>query len=193
MGPPAAAADPKPKKEKKEAAAAAAAEPTPAAAAKPAGAEAKPKEEPASKESAAAAVAAKKRKSDGGEPAAAAAAKKKLAAAAKAEPAAAVAAAAAGAKVKRERKEFDLPGQTRETPIESDGMRKFYASLLQQNPESEMAKKWCCMVRRAHGGVAWRCWLLHAVAAWSWGRSASWWGVWFDPVSRSRTLKEQRS
>lgn len=65
---------------------------------------------------------------------------------------------AAGAKVKqeqngststgaekkvREKKEYDLPGQTRETPPETDALRKYYTSLLQQRPDSQLARKWC--------------------------------------------------
>jgi len=45
----------------------------------------------------------------------------------------------------RVKKEYDLPGQSRETPEETDPMRKFYTSLLEQNPDSAMAKKWCVM------------------------------------------------
>lgn len=36
-----------------------------------------------------------------------------------------------------------LEGQKYKTPDESDGLRKFYTSLLKQNPKSKMAKKWC--------------------------------------------------
>ncbi|GIL79645.1 hypothetical protein Vretimale_12240 [Volvox reticuliferus] len=36
-----------------------------------------------------------------------------------------------------------MPGQTREPPPETDSLRKFYTSLLEQRPESEIAKKWC--------------------------------------------------
>jgi hypothetical protein len=39
--------------------------------------------------------------------------------------------------------DYFLPGQKYKTPMETDGLRKFYTSLLQQNPKSEMAKKWC--------------------------------------------------
>jgi hypothetical protein len=39
--------------------------------------------------------------------------------------------------------EFGKHGQTKPTPPESDALRKFYTSLLKQNPNSEMAKKWC--------------------------------------------------
>lgn len=46
---------------------------------------------------------------------------------------------------KRVRKVFDKPGQTRETPPEEDPQRRFYTSLLEQNPKSEMAQKWCVM------------------------------------------------
>lgn len=53
------------------------------------------------------------------------------------------AAASQPSKAPRVKKEFDLPGQTRETPPEADPLRKFYTSLLSQNPGSEMAKKWC--------------------------------------------------
>ncbi|KAK2076270.1 hypothetical protein QBZ16_001202 [Prototheca wickerhamii] len=43
------------------------------------------------------------------------------------------------------KKEYALPGQTRDTPEEGDPLRKFYTSLLEQRPESEMARKWCVM------------------------------------------------
>lgn len=46
---------------------------------------------------------------------------------------------------KRVRKVFDKPGQTRETPPEEDPQRRFYTSLLEQKPKSEMAQKWCVM------------------------------------------------
>lgn len=46
---------------------------------------------------------------------------------------------------KRARKVFDKPGQTRETPAEEDPQRRFYTSLLEQNPKSQMAQKWCVM------------------------------------------------
>ncbi|DBA84694.1 TPA: hypothetical protein ACH3X1_005949 [Trebouxia sp. C0004] len=41
------------------------------------------------------------------------------------------------------KKEYDRPGQTRETPPEIDPLHKFYTTLKQQRPDSEMAKKWC--------------------------------------------------
>lgn len=41
------------------------------------------------------------------------------------------------------KKEYDKPGQTRETPPEIDPLHKFYTTLKQQRPDSEMAKKWC--------------------------------------------------
>lgn len=41
------------------------------------------------------------------------------------------------------KKEYDLPGQTRETPAENDSLRLFYVSLLAQRPGSEMARRWC--------------------------------------------------
>ncbi|KXZ56094.1 hypothetical protein GPECTOR_2g976 [Gonium pectorale] len=43
----------------------------------------------------------------------------------------------------REKKEYDMPGQTREPPPENDSLRKFYTSLLEQRPDSDMAKRWC--------------------------------------------------
>lgn len=46
-------------------------------------------------------------------------------------------------KAKREKKEYPNIGQTRDTPPETDPLRKFYTSLLSQRPDSEMAKKWC--------------------------------------------------
>eukprot|EP00882_Tetradesmus_deserticola_P004525 GHRQ01004771.1.p1 GENE.GHRQ01004771.1~~GHRQ01004771.1.p1 ORF type:complete len:359 (+),score=183.28 GHRQ01004771.1:242-1318(+) len=45
----------------------------------------------------------------------------------------------------RVKKEFDLPGQTRETPDETDPLRKFYMSLLSERSDSAMARKWCVM------------------------------------------------
>ena len=45
--------------------------------------------------------------------------------------------------VKRERKTYDMPGQTRDTPDENDPLRRFYESLHTEKPESEMARKWC--------------------------------------------------
>lgn len=44
---------------------------------------------------------------------------------------------------KKPRKVYDMPGQTRDTPAEEDPQRRFYTSLLEQVPSSEMAKKWC--------------------------------------------------
>ncbi|KAL0047295.1 hypothetical protein WJX82_000105 [Trebouxia sp. C0006] len=41
------------------------------------------------------------------------------------------------------KKEYDKPGQTRETPPEIDPLHKFYTTLKQQRPDSDMAKKWC--------------------------------------------------
>uniref|UniRef100_A0A1D2AGN4 Uncharacterized protein n=1 Tax=Auxenochlorella protothecoides TaxID=3075 RepID=A0A1D2AGN4_AUXPR len=45
----------------------------------------------------------------------------------------------------RVKKEYGLPGQTRDTPDEADPLRKFYTSLLVQRPASDMARKWCVM------------------------------------------------
>jgi hypothetical protein len=45
--------------------------------------------------------------------------------------------------VKRERKTFQVPGQTRDTPDENDPLRRFYSSLLAQNTKSEIARRWC--------------------------------------------------
>ena len=44
---------------------------------------------------------------------------------------------------KAPRRTFELPGQTRETPDETDSSRRFYVSCLAQNPHSEMALRWC--------------------------------------------------
>lgn len=38
---------------------------------------------------------------------------------------------------------FPKLGQVKATPPENDAVRRFYTSLLAQNPKSEMAKKWC--------------------------------------------------
>lgn len=40
-------------------------------------------------------------------------------------------------------KEGFLPGQKHSTPPEDDTLRRFYTSLLEQKPDSEMAFKWC--------------------------------------------------
>ena len=87
----------------------------------------------------------------------------------KAEPQSASKAAVKEEKVKRERKTYELPGQTKETPIEvtyrpesnggpwllrllpgplsllhmqTDSLRKFYTSLHEQKPGSIMAQRW---------------------------------------------------
>lgn len=48
-------------------------------------------------------------------------------------------------KKKRVTKKLEYPkeGQTKPTPPEQDSLRKFYTSLMSQNPKSEMAKTWC--------------------------------------------------
>ncbi|KAL3135432.1 hypothetical protein ABBQ32_007614 [Trebouxia sp. C0010 RCD-2024] len=40
------------------------------------------------------------------------------------------------------KKEYEKPGQTRDTPSEIDPLRRFYTTLREQRPDSEMAKKW---------------------------------------------------
>eukprot|EP00890_Picochlorum_soloecismus_P005831 jgi/Picsp_1/6249/NSC_03603-R1_protein len=49
------------------------------------------------------------------------------------------------AETTRTKRVFEKPGQTRPEPEEDDPLRKFYTSLLEQVPESEMAKRWCVM------------------------------------------------
>lgn len=46
-------------------------------------------------------------------------------------------------KIKRTKKVFDKLGQTKQTPPETDSLRCFYTTLLQQKPSSQMALKWC--------------------------------------------------
>lgn len=46
-------------------------------------------------------------------------------------------------KIKKQKKEYPKDGQKKVTPPENDPLRKFYTSLLKQNPHSEMAIKWC--------------------------------------------------
>lgn len=41
------------------------------------------------------------------------------------------------------KKEFKLAGQKYATPAKTDALYKFYTSLLQQRPDSVMAKTWC--------------------------------------------------
>lgn len=45
------------------------------------------------------------------------------------------------------KKEYSLPGQKRDTPAETDALRKFYATLREEKPESAMAEEWLL----AHG------------------------------------------
>jgi hypothetical protein len=45
-------------------------------------------------------------------------------------------------KVSVKKVQFKKPGQKKVTPPETDGLRKFYTSLLKQNKKSEMALKW---------------------------------------------------
>ena len=45
-----------------------------------------------------------------------------------------------GAKIKDG---LGLPGQKFQTPSENDGTRIFYETLLQQRPESRMARQYC--------------------------------------------------
>lgn len=40
------------------------------------------------------------------------------------------------------KKAFKKVGQKKPTPAKEDGLRKFYSSLLKQNPNSMMALKW---------------------------------------------------
>lgn len=46
-------------------------------------------------------------------------------------------------KIITKKKIYPKLGQTKETPPETDSLRKFYTSLLKQNSKSEMAIKWC--------------------------------------------------
>eukprot|EP00240_Pyramimonas_obovata_P006998 CAMPEP_0118929846 /NCGR_PEP_ID=MMETSP1169-20130426/6726_1 /TAXON_ID=36882 /ORGANISM="Pyramimonas obovata, Strain CCMP722" /LENGTH=180 /DNA_ID=CAMNT_0006872107 /DNA_START=130 /DNA_END=672 /DNA_ORIENTATION=- len=41
------------------------------------------------------------------------------------------------------KKTYELPGQKRDPPDENDSQRKFYVSLREQKPSSEMAEVWC--------------------------------------------------
>ncbi|KAG2542089.1 hypothetical protein PVAP13_9NG568800 [Panicum virgatum] len=47
-----------------------------------------------------------------------------------------------GAKVKKERKVYELPGQKHDPPTERDPLRIFYESLYEQIPTSDMAATW---------------------------------------------------
>ena len=85
-------------------------------------------------------AAAAKPKAAASKPTAASKGKGKLAAAAAGKKKGAAASSAAAVTVK---KVYDLPGQIRDTPDESDPTRKFYASLLEQRPDSAMALKYC--------------------------------------------------
>ncbi len=46
-------------------------------------------------------------------------------------------------KGKVEKPKYSKLGQKHKTPLETDSLRIFYTSLLKQNPNSEMALKWC--------------------------------------------------
>ena len=48
----------------------------------------------------------------------------------------------AAAAVKEVESKYELLGQKRDTPDESDPLRKFYESLRKQNPKSAMAEVW---------------------------------------------------
>lgn len=58
---------------------------------------------------------------------------------------------------KQVKKIYEMPGQTRETPPEEDPLRRFYTTLLEQVPTSEMARRWCAI----HGLLD-----VEAAAAW---------------------------
>ena len=38
---------------------------------------------------------------------------------------------------------YELPGQKKDTPDELDCLRMFYESMYNENPQSELAEKWC--------------------------------------------------
>mmetsp|Transcript_23585 Transcript_23585/g.44974 ORF Transcript_23585/g.44974 Transcript_23585/m.44974 type:complete len:175 (-) Transcript_23585:264-788(-) len=40
------------------------------------------------------------------------------------------------------KKVYDMPGQKRDPPMEGDSLRKFYTSLREQRPDSEMAEQY---------------------------------------------------
>ena len=48
----------------------------------------------------------------------------------------------ATAKAEAPKNDYELHGQKRDAPDETDPLRKFYASLRQQNPKSVMAEVW---------------------------------------------------
>ena len=50
--------------------------------------------------------------------------------------------AKATAKAEAPKNDYELHGQKRDAPDETDPLRKFYASLRQQNPKSVMAEVW---------------------------------------------------
>ncbi|CAL5223558.1 g6091 [Coccomyxa viridis] len=99
-----------------------------------------PKTEPSSPKKASAEKPAKGVKAPGGRKTSAEKAKKSKAGAKAAK------GAAADGKPKKERKVYELPGQTRDTPQEVDPLRKFYTSLREQRPESAIAAKWLLQV-----------------------------------------------
>jgi hypothetical protein len=45
-------------------------------------------------------------------------------------------------KVTKPKVKYDMPGQTQPTPNAGDPLAKFYTSLREQRPESEIAPKW---------------------------------------------------
>ena len=47
------------------------------------------------------------------------------------------------AKVTKPKVQYDMPGQTQPTPNKGEPLARFYTSLREQRPNSEIANKWC--------------------------------------------------
>lgn len=47
------------------------------------------------------------------------------------------------AKVTKPKVQYDMPGQTQPTPNKGEPLARFYISLREQRPDSEIANKWC--------------------------------------------------
>lgn len=51
------------------------------------------------------------------------------------------------AKVAKPKVKYDMPGQTQPTPNSGEPLAKFYLSLYEQRPDSEIAPKWCAIIQ----------------------------------------------
>lgn len=50
------------------------------------------------------------------------------------------------AKVTKPKVQYDMPGQTQPTPNSGEPLARFYTSLREQRPKSEISNKWCAII-----------------------------------------------